>query len=54
MEVLEEEAQGDDLSRRVLDSYRSFLADMREYHAISEQAYINARSDVEAATALER
>ncbi len=46
IEVLEEEAQGDDLSKRVLDSYRSFLADMREYHAISEQAYINARSDV--------
>lgn len=48
-EVLEEEAQGDELARRVLDSYRSFLADMREYHAISEQAYINARSEVEAA-----
>ncbi len=48
-EVLEEEAQGDELSRRVLDSYRSFLADMREYHAISEQAYINARSEVEEA-----
>ena len=46
LEVLEEEAQGDDLSRRVLDSYRTFLADMREYHAISEQAYINARSAV--------
>ena len=47
VEVLEEEAQGDDLSRRILDSYRSFLADMREYHAISEQAYINARSEVQ-------
>ena len=45
-EVLEEQAEGDELAQRVLDSYRSFLADMREYHAISEQAYINARSDV--------
>ena len=53
IEVLEEEAQGDDLSKRVLDSYRSFLADMREYHAISEQAYINARSDVREETGRE-
>ena len=45
-EVLDEEAQGDELAQRVLDSYRSFLADMREYHAISEQAYINARTEV--------
>jgi len=42
-QVLEEEAARDELSRRILDSYRSFSEDVRRYHAISEQAYINAR-----------
>lgn len=32
-----------DLARRIRESYGRFLKDVREYHAISEQAYINAR-----------
>ena len=42
--VLEEAAGDDDLNRRILASYRGFLAEVRGYHAISEQAYLNARS----------
>ena len=41
-EVLAESAE-DELSQRILDSYTKFLEDMREYHAVTEQAYINAR-----------
>ena len=38
------EAAGDDpLANRILESYREFADNVREYHAISEQAYINAR-----------
>ena len=43
-EVLEEAAGEDDLNRRILDSYQAFLADVRGYHAVSEQAYVNART----------
>ena len=46
-EVLAEEAAGDELSGRILDSYMSFLAEVREYHAISEQAYVNARAEID-------
>lgn len=42
--VLEEAAGEDDLNRRILDSYQAFLADVRGYHAVSEQAYVNART----------
>lgn len=42
--VLEEAAGEDDLNRRILDSYQAFLADARGYHAVSEQAYVNART----------
>ena len=45
-EVLAEEATGDELAGRILDSYMSFLAEVREYHAISEQAYVNARAEI--------
>ena len=41
--VLEEAAGDDALNRRILASYQSFLADVRGYHAISEQAFVNAR-----------
>ena len=44
LEVLREAAGEDDLNRRILDSYQTFLADVRGYHAISEQAYLDARS----------
>jgi len=42
-EVVVREAATDELSRRILDSYYTFLAEVRQYHAISEQAYLNAR-----------
>ena len=32
------------LAQRVFDSYRAFHDDVRAYHGISEQAYINARA----------
>jgi TRAP-type mannitol/chloroaromatic compound transport system substrate-binding protein len=41
--VVEASAQQDDLSRRIYASYMEFLEAVSEYHAISEQAYINAR-----------
>ena len=43
-DVLEEAAGDDELGQRILASYRAFLADVRGYHAISEQAYMNVRS----------
>ena len=46
-EVVAETAQDDELAERILDSYQTFLAEVRDYHAISEQAYINARDAVE-------
>ncbi len=42
-ETVVREAATDELSRRILDSYYTFLAEVRQYHAISEQAYLNAR-----------
>ena len=44
--VVAEAAADDELAGRILASYESFLADVRGYHAISEQAYINAREAV--------
>ena len=41
-EVLAESAD-DELSQRILDSYTEFLNKMREYQAVTEQAYLNAR-----------
>lgn len=42
-EVVAEAAQANPLAQRIYDSYMSYYAGVREYHAISEQAYINAR-----------
>ncbi|MEM9620516.1 MAG: TRAP transporter substrate-binding protein [Pseudomonadota bacterium] len=42
-EVLSESAGTDPLAQRIYTSYMEFFADVRAYHAISEQAYINAR-----------
>ena len=42
-EVVKEAAKEDELSQRIYLSYMSFLEDVRGYHAISEQAYLNAR-----------
>lgn len=42
-DVLRESVAGDPLAQRIYDSYTTFLDEVRAYHAISEQAYINAR-----------
>lgn len=42
-DVVAEAAGTDELAQRIYDSYMGFLDDVRDYHAISEQAYINAR-----------
>jgi len=42
-DVVAEAAQDNELSQRIYDSYMGFLRDVRAYHEISEQAYINAR-----------
>lgn len=41
--VVAESAQSNDLARRIHASYTEFLEEVSEYHAISEQAYVNAR-----------
>jgi TRAP-type mannitol/chloroaromatic compound transport system substrate-binding protein len=45
-EVMARLVAGDPMARKVYASYREFLAAVRAYHAISEQAYINARTQV--------
>ncbi len=42
-DVVAEAAQESELAKRIYNSYMAFLQDVRAYHAISEQAYINAR-----------
>jgi TRAP-type mannitol/chloroaromatic compound transport system substrate-binding protein len=41
--VVAEAARDNELSQRIYDSYMGFFSDVRDYHAISEQAYLNAR-----------
>ena len=42
-EVVAEIAEADPLAKRVYDSYMAYLEDVRRYHSISEQAYMNLR-----------
>ncbi len=42
-DVVAEAASTDALSQRIYDSYMAFLADVRAYHEISEQIYVNIR-----------
>ena len=42
-DVVKEGAGDDELGQRIYASYMGFLDEVRDYHAISEQAYINAR-----------
>ncbi len=42
--VVAEVAESDPFTKKVYESYLSFREDVMQYHAISEQAYINARS----------
>ena len=44
--VMQELIARDPMAARVHESFSAFLADVRAYHEISEQAYINARRDV--------
>lgn len=43
LEVVSEAAKTDEISQRIYDSYMTFLKDVREYHDVSEKAYINIR-----------
>ena len=43
-EVVAEIADADPLAKRIYDSYMGFLQDVRRYHSISEQAYLNVRT----------
>jgi TRAP-type mannitol/chloroaromatic compound transport system substrate-binding protein len=36
----------DPMAAKVNESFQAFLRDVRAYHEISEQAYINARREV--------
>ena len=42
-DVVAEMGKGDPLAQRIYDSYTKFATDVRSYHRISEQAYLNAR-----------
>ena len=44
--VIAEAVGGDELAQRIYHSYMNFLNDVRAYHEISEQAYVNARQKV--------
>ncbi|MDE0349255.1 MAG: TRAP transporter substrate-binding protein [Gammaproteobacteria bacterium] len=46
-EVLDETAATDELSQRILDSYRAFQGSVQEYHAITEQSYLDTRDGVD-------
>ena len=46
-EVVAEIAEADPLSKRVYDSYMAYLEDVRRYHSISEQAYMNLRESAD-------
>ena len=42
-EVVAESMQGDELSKRIYKSYLNYFNAVKNYHDISEQAYLNAR-----------
>ena len=44
VEVLEELAQKDPMSKKVYESFKAYRDNVVEYHKISEQAYLNARN----------
>ena len=43
VEVVAEIGEADPLAKRIYDSYMAYFAEVRRYHAISEQAYLNVR-----------
>ncbi len=44
--VLQEMVQGDPMAEKIFNSYRSFLEGVEAYHKLSEQAYMDVRSDL--------
>lgn len=44
--VLQEMVQGDPMAEKIFKSYRSFLEGVETYHKLSEQAYMDVRSDL--------
>jgi TRAP-type mannitol/chloroaromatic compound transport system substrate-binding protein len=42
-EVVAEIAEADPLAKRIYESYMAYFQEVRRYHAISEQAYLNVR-----------
>ncbi|ROQ21806.1 TRAP-type mannitol/chloroaromatic compound transport system substrate-binding protein [Marinimicrobium koreense] len=47
-ELFEQQAEEDPLFRKVWDSYRTFLADVTDYHKITEHTYYDIREQVTA------
>ncbi len=45
-DIYREQAEDDEMFRKVYDSYTSFLDDVREYHKISEHTYYDIREQV--------
>ncbi len=43
-QVVSEEAAKDPMSKKVFDSFVKFRDQAKKWHAVSEQAYLNARS----------
>ena len=46
-EVVAEIAEADPLAKRIYESYMAYLEDVRRYHSISEQAYMNLRESAD-------
>ena len=44
--TMQELVEGDPMAARVYESFKPFYDAVRDYHHISEQAYINARDQV--------
>ena len=44
-ELVRESMQENDLSRKIYSSYMEFLESVKNYHRISEQAFLKARTD---------
>ena len=44
-EILEENAANDPMVNKVYQSYKNFLEEVSAYHAISENAFIEARKN---------
>jgi TRAP-type mannitol/chloroaromatic compound transport system substrate-binding protein len=52
-EIMAELVAEDPMAAKIYASWKKFLVDVSDYHSISEQAYINARSMVREAEAAE-